>query len=90
MSPSQVVLRAHFLRERLRNAVLGWIVRRKLDRMMHRLGDQAAHVEVADCLREIERFEPTGWEKAGLVAHYRYLARRGLKALRRTSCGRAS
>lgn len=78
------------LRDRLRAAVTAWTVGRKLDRMIRRIEDQGAHVEVADSLKAILRFDPTGYTKEQLVFAYRHAARRGLAALRRTSCGRAS
>lgn len=90
MRPSMLVLRAHHLRERLRRALLGWIVRRKLDRIMRRIENQGAHGEVADCLQAILHFEPGDYTKEQLVAAYRHAAAHGLHALRRTSCGRAS
>ena len=47
-----------------------------------------AHAEVCDVLNAILHFHPKGLTRDECVAAYRYAARRGLRALRATSCGR--
>ena len=85
----KVGARIAWARERVRFALVGWLVRRRLDRLMRHIDDQAKHVEAFDCLVAILRFDPKDfYSPEQLLAAYRHAARRGLRALRSTRCGK--